>query len=45
MLVAKESQKKIKEENLKSGLKSIKEYALLKLLQGISTLEEYMKIN
>lgn len=45
MLMAKEPLKKIKEENAKTGLKTLKEAALLKLIQGTTSLEEYMKIN
>ena len=45
MLMAKEPLKKIKEENAKTGLKTLKESALLKLIQGTTSLEEYMKIN
>jgi type II secretory ATPase GspE/PulE/Tfp pilus assembly ATPase PilB-like protein len=40
-----EGVKKIKEENKKSGMNSLKEDALLKVLQGITTVEEYMKIS
>ena len=45
MLMAKEPLKKIKEENAKTGLKTLKEAALLKLIEGTTSLEEYMKIN
>lgn len=40
-----EGVKKIKEENKKGGMNSLKEDALLKVLQGITTVEEYMKIS
>ena len=40
-----EGVKKIKEENKKAGMNSLKEDALLKVLQGITTVEEYMKIS
>lgn len=37
--------KKVKEENKKAGMNSLKEDVLLKVLQGITTVEEYMKIS
>jgi type II secretory ATPase GspE/PulE/Tfp pilus assembly ATPase PilB-like protein len=45
MFTAGEPVKKIKEENKKSGMNSIKEDALLKVLQGLTTVDEYMKIS
>ncbi len=45
MLVNKDSLKKIRDENKKAGLKTLKEAALYKVIQGITTVEEYMKIN
>ncbi|MCE5299687.1 MAG: Flp pilus assembly complex ATPase component TadA [Spirochaetia bacterium] len=44
MLIAGEPLKKVREENKKSGLNTLKEDALLKVLQGTTTIEEYMKI-
>lgn len=45
MLSNKEPLKKIKDENAKNGMKSLKEAALLKVIQGVTTVEEYMKIS
>ncbi len=45
MLLEKEQPKKIKEENSKlHNLKTLKEAALLKVLQGVTTIDEYIKI-
>ena len=44
-LIAGDPVKKVKEENKKQGMNSLKEDALLKVLQGITTIEEYMKIS
>ncbi len=45
MFLNKEQPKKIKEENLKlHNLKTLKEAALLKVIQGITTVDEYIKI-
>jgi type II secretory ATPase GspE/PulE/Tfp pilus assembly ATPase PilB-like protein len=45
MFTAGEPVKKIKEENKRSGMNSIKEDTLLKVLQGLTTVDEYMKIS
>jgi type II secretory ATPase GspE/PulE/Tfp pilus assembly ATPase PilB-like protein len=45
MLMAKEPLKNVKAENAKTNLKTLKEAALVKLIEGTTTLEEYMKIN
>jgi type II secretory ATPase GspE/PulE/Tfp pilus assembly ATPase PilB-like protein len=45
MLNSGEGAKKVKEENKKTGMNSLKEDALLKVMQGITTVEEYMKIS
>jgi type II secretory ATPase GspE/PulE/Tfp pilus assembly ATPase PilB-like protein len=45
MFMSGEPVKKIKEENKKQGMNSLKEDALLKVLKGITTIEEYMKIS
>ncbi|MFP4466806.1 MAG: GspE/PulE family protein [Candidatus Goldiibacteriota bacterium] len=45
MLLSKEPVQNIREENSKNGLKNIKEAALFKLIEGTTTLEEYMKVN
>jgi type II secretory ATPase GspE/PulE/Tfp pilus assembly ATPase PilB-like protein len=45
LLIAGEPVKKIKEENKKSGMSTLKEAVMLKVLQGITTVEEYMKIS
>jgi type II secretory ATPase GspE/PulE/Tfp pilus assembly ATPase PilB-like protein len=45
LLMSGEPVKKIKEENKKQGMNSLKEDALLKVLQGVTTIEEYMKIS
>jgi len=45
LFTAGEPVKKIKEENKKSGMNFIKEDALLKVLQGLTTVDEYMKIS
>jgi len=45
MLLAGDSLKKIRDENKKSaGLSTLKESALMKAIQGTTTIEEYMKI-
>jgi type II secretory ATPase GspE/PulE/Tfp pilus assembly ATPase PilB-like protein len=44
-LISGEPVKKIKEENKKAGMNTIKEAVLLKVMQGITTVEEYMKIS
>ena len=45
MLIANEPVKRIKEENKKSGMNTLKEAALIKAMKGITTAEEYMKIS
>ncbi len=45
MLINKEATKKIREENKKNGFKSLKETAFDKLIEGTTTIEEYMKIS
>ena len=45
MLISGEPVKKVKEENKKQGMNTLKESALLKVLKGITTIEEYMKIS
>jgi type IV pilus assembly protein PilB len=45
MLIANEPVKRIKEENKKGGMNTLKEAALQKVMQGITTVEEYMKIS
>jgi type IV pilus assembly protein PilB len=45
LLISGEPVKKIKEENKKAGMNTIKEAVLLKVMQGITTVEEYMKIS
>ncbi len=45
MLIAGEPIKKIREENKKAGMNTLKEAALHKALKGITTIEEYMKIS
>lgn len=45
MLLSGEPLKKVKEENKKQGMNTLKESALLKVLKGITTIEEYMKIS
>jgi type II secretory ATPase GspE/PulE/Tfp pilus assembly ATPase PilB-like protein len=45
LFTAGEPVKKIKEENKKAGLNSLKEDALLKVTQGLTTVDEYMKIS
>lgn len=44
LLIAGESVKKVKEEAKKTGMWTLKESAFLKVEQGITTIEEYMKI-
>lgn len=44
LLIANEPVKKVKEEAKKIGMKTLKESAFSKVVQGITTLEEYMKI-
>ena len=46
MLLNKEQAKKIREENCKlNNFKTLKEAALLKVVQGITTIDEFVKIN
>ncbi len=45
MLIANEPVKKIKEENKKAGMNTLKEAALQKVMQGVTTVEEFMKIS
>lgn len=45
LLIAGEPVKKIKEENKKAGMNTLKEAVLVKVQQGITTVEEYMKIS
>ncbi len=45
LLVSGEPVKKVKEENKKAGMNSLKEDALLKVLQGTTSIEEYMKLS
>ncbi len=45
LLIAGEPVKKVKEEAKKMGMWTLKESAYLKVEQGITTIEEYMKIN
>ena len=45
LFTAGEPVKKIKEENKKAGMNSLKEDALLKVTQGLTTVDEYMKIS